>query len=332
MNINLQNPGEPFVSVIIPVLTNADGLRRCLKPLNQQSYAKDKYEILVVDNGSTDNIDDVVNAFSQAKLLSEVYPSQAAARNTGLLAAKGEIVALTDSDCIPALNWIENGIGKLVHAPECDYVGGKISIFFRDPHKPTACELYESLFAFPQEKYIREIRYSTTANLFARMSVFNDVGLFNPASYTGSDEEWGKKVYARGYKQFYAENAEIRHPARRSWKQLSSKQARIRVARYKKSLQKKPLTTIWRRFLWVIKSPLLSRLHTQIRITCSDTRLSGFRQRLSVASILCMRVCFDYLIRFSVVSGIHVEDDYEMLRGRSHTDLLHEDTHEKTIK
>ncbi|MCH2176689.1 MAG: hypothetical protein MK193_13270 [Lentisphaeria bacterium] len=50
--------------------------------------------------------------------------------------------------------------------------------------------------------------------MFTLKSVFQEIGLFNKNSYTGSDEEWGKEVYAQGFKQVYAENVKIFHPAR----------------------------------------------------------------------------------------------------------------------
>jgi len=329
--MDLPKPSRPFVSVIIPVLNNAAGLAKCLEALARQEYPSDKYEILVVDNGSSDNVEDVVEAHSRAIMLFEDYPSQAAARNRGILAAKGGILAFTDSDCIPERNWIEKGTEMLIDVPGCEYVGGKISLFFQDPRKPTACELFEFLFAFPQEAYIREKGYSTTANLFACKSLFHAVGLFKRKSCTGSDEEWGKEVHARGYRQLYAEGAVIRHPARRTWKDLSRKQARIRLSRYRKALKESPPVTIRQRLLWGMQSPLLSQFPDQIRTACSDTKLAGIRQRLGVGSILLMRVAFDYYLRFSVISGIHVDDDYGLLRGRGNDDLMHRDSRKKTL-
>lgn len=310
-------PGtRPFVSVIIPVLNNAAGLAKCLEALARQEYPRERYEVLVVDNGSSDDVEEVVRAHRGARMLLEDHPSQAAARNMGVLAAKGEILAFTDSDCIPERSWIEKGSAMLTDEPGCEYVGGKISVFFRDPQEPRACELFESLFAFPQDAYIREKGFGATANLFARRSLFDAVGLFERDSYTGSDEEWGKKVRARGYRQLYAEDAAVRHPARRTWRDLSLKQARIRVSRYRKVLRGRPPATVSRRLLWIMQSPVLKQLPDQLRTACSDERLVGARKRLGVGSILLRRAAFDLYLRYSVLAGIHVDDDYGLLRAQ----------------
>ncbi|MCJ8328721.1 MAG: glycosyltransferase [Lentisphaeria bacterium] len=308
------NPEKPFVTVVIPVLNNALGIIKCLNALDLQSYPKDAYEVLVIDNGSKDNIQEVTKGYSQTRLLFEDYPSQAAARNKGIINAKGDIIAFTDSDCIPALDWLEKGVDQLLRIPDCKYLGGKITVFFQKPEKPTACELYEYIYAFPQKKYIEEQRFSTTANLFTRKSLFNDVGLFKKSSYTGSDNEWGNEVYSKGYQQVYADDVQILHPARHNWRQLSLKQARIRLSRYRKAIQKKPLSSIRTRLRWIIKTPHLRKFYSQTLDILANQNLVGIMQRVSVIYILLRRLYFDFVIRFSVVYGIDLKHDYKLLR------------------
>src|SRR5262245_46024865 len=103
----------PFVSVIIPVYNNPDGLRRCLHALEAQTYPKSRYEIIVVDNGSDTPPADMVRAFDRVTLLEEAVPSSYAARNRGLAQARGEVIAFTDSDCIPAPDWLAHGVANL---------------------------------------------------------------------------------------------------------------------------------------------------------------------------------------------------------------------------
>ena len=194
---------------------------------------------------------------------------------------------------------------------------GKITLFFRNPQKPTACELYESAFAFPQKSYIEEKKYSTTANLFTRRSIFDETSLFKRDSYTGSDEEWGNEVHAKGFRQVYADDVEILHPARHTWQQLSLKQARIRLSRYRKARQAKRRSTPWQRLRWLVGSPLLHRLLPQVVNTCSDQRLTGVKQRMSVIYILFRRLCFDYVIRCSVLCGVDLKHDYALLREQA---------------
>ncbi|MBO1348747.1 MAG: glycosyltransferase family 2 protein [Hormoscilla sp. GUM202] len=110
-----------LVSVIIPVYNDAEPLRTCLECLENQTYPKESYEVIVVDNASQSDTASVVNEFSQAMITYEKKPGSYAARNKGISVAKGEIIAFTDADCIPAADWIEKGVEKEV----AQYVGGE---------------------------------------------------------------------------------------------------------------------------------------------------------------------------------------------------------------
>ena len=102
-----QQPSEGIaVSVIIPVLNDAPRLRTCLDALESQTFDL-PFEVLVVNNGSSDDPASVLRAFPAARLLHEQQRSSYAARNTGVRQARGEVLAFTDSDCIPAEDWLE---------------------------------------------------------------------------------------------------------------------------------------------------------------------------------------------------------------------------------
>ncbi len=229
---------NPFVSVIIPVLNDSERLQTCLNALENQTYPKSMYEIIVVDNGSDENIESLVNQYSQVTLYFESKRGSYAARNKGLSKAKGDIIAFTDSDCIPASDWIEKGVVNLLSVLNCGLVGGKINIFFRNPDKPTAVELFESVMAF-QQKYYAEIRgYGATANVFTFSSVFDHVGNFNEKLKSGGDYEWGQRVVSSGYKLVYSEDTCVVHPARHSLKELYKKHIRVISGNYDLILSK----------------------------------------------------------------------------------------------
>ena len=92
----------PFVSVVIPVHRNPDGLRLCLDALQRQTYPDSHFEVVVVDNGGNEDLGPMVSEYSNARLCYEEVPSSYAARNTGARHARGSVFAFTDSDCIPA--------------------------------------------------------------------------------------------------------------------------------------------------------------------------------------------------------------------------------------
>jgi len=103
----MSKTSTPFVSVIIPVYNDPERLKTCLQALEEQTYPQSSYEVIVVDNGSDESIEPIVTEFNQAKAGYEPHPGSYAARNKGLSLARGEVIAFTDADCIPALDWIE---------------------------------------------------------------------------------------------------------------------------------------------------------------------------------------------------------------------------------
>ena len=216
-----------FVSVIIPVFNDADRLKTCLQALEHQTYPKHLYEVIVVDNASQVDLKSVVSQFSKAKYLYEGQQGSYAARNKGISIAQGEVFAFTDSDCIPAPDWIENGVAALLNDPNCGIVGGQIKLFFKNPQKLTAVELYESLTAFPQKRHIERNNFTPTANLFTFKSIFDEVGTFNQNLKSNGDREWCQLVHRHGYSINYDENTVIRHPARFSFKQIYQRYLRM---------------------------------------------------------------------------------------------------------
>jgi glycosyltransferase involved in cell wall biosynthesis len=99
-----------MISVIIPAYNAEKLILKCLKALENQTVLRTEYEILVVDDGSTDNTAEIVKSFEEIRLIQQKNQGPAAARNNGARQANGNIILFTDSDCIPAKNWIEEMI------------------------------------------------------------------------------------------------------------------------------------------------------------------------------------------------------------------------------
>lgn len=221
----------PLVSVIVPVYNDLESLKKCIQALEYQTYCKDYYEIIIVDNNSEENLEPIVSQFPNIRYIKELQRGSYAARNTGISIAKGEILGFTDADCIPAYNWIEQGILSLKNS-EFDIIAGYIDIFYRQPNTPTAVEFYEKITAFQQDKNVKYNRYGATANLFTKKAVFDRIGYFNPTLISGGDKEWGQRAYASGYSIGYCPNTIVRHPARFSLNQLSSKIQRVTTGQH----------------------------------------------------------------------------------------------------
>ncbi len=267
-----------FTSVIIPVFNDSKGLRKCLKALQNQTYPEELFETIVVDNNSDQDIKTVVDQFDKIIFAHETYPTSYAARNKGIFLAKGEVLAFTDADCIPAPDWIEKGVKNLFSIPGCGMVGGKVNLLFRNPNKPTTIELYESIMHFRQKEFVEKYKFSPTCNLFTYKHVFKKVGLFNATLKSCGDLEWGCRVYSVGYKQVYTDEACIVHPARSSFTKLCKRIIRIAGGEHSIAATKKFSFTI------IVKN-LVTRVllfFRDIFIICFDKRLKEGKQRVKV--------------------------------------------------
>lgn len=276
-----------FVSVIIPVFNDELRLITCLEALASQTYDSDQYEVVVVDNVSQPPISDaLIQRFSAFNFIREDRSGSYAARNTGIRASKGNIIAFTDSDCIPDSHWIENGVRALSSSKQCGLVGGEIHTFYQSESSPTIVELYEKHSAFPQKKYIEKNKFSVTANLFTYRIILEEVGYFDEDLRSGGDQEWGKRVYSAGYSLIYAEDVIIRHPARASIQELKQKVVRqtsglLDIDQIKKGSNQFRYSTYLNWLAYVLPSP---------RITLSiirDQEISaGDRMRVLGVSLL----------------------------------------------
>jgi len=111
-------PRAPFVSVIVCSYNGGRTLATCLDSLGKLNYPD--YEIILVDDGSTDDTRDIAEQFPHVRYIYQENHGLSHARNTGAAAAKGEVFAYTDSDCMADVDWLYYLIGTLLSG---DYAG-----------------------------------------------------------------------------------------------------------------------------------------------------------------------------------------------------------------
>ncbi|MCW5558253.1 MAG: glycosyltransferase [Verrucomicrobiae bacterium] len=108
-------PSAPRVSVVIASYNGAATLRTCLQSLEHLHYPD--YEVILVDDGSTDATRQIVEEFPSVRYFRHaVNQGLSVARNTGIAAASGEIIAFTDSDCRADEDWLYYLIGDLLNS------------------------------------------------------------------------------------------------------------------------------------------------------------------------------------------------------------------------
>ncbi len=218
---------SPRVSVIIPHYDDLPSLNACLDALALQTFAE-RFEIIVADNRSPCGLA-AVEAVSQGRARVIDAPERGAgpARNAGVAASRGRLLAFTDCDCVPAPGWLEAGVAALA---AYDVVGGAVSVSVGDERAMSGAEAFERVFAFDNRRYVKEERFSVTANLFCARQVFDLVGPFRAG--VSEDIDWCHRAVAGGHTLGYAPRAIVAHPARRDWPQLQRKWRRITVERH----------------------------------------------------------------------------------------------------
>ena len=273
----------PFVSVVIPVFNDPEGLARCLEALDRQTYPRERYECVVVDNGSDEPLNpaSVVSRYRWARLAAERKPGSYAARNRGIRLAKGEIIAFTDADCIPDQRWLEAGVRCFQEEPSLAALAGGIEVVVLHAGPRSAVEIYEQAVAFEPEKLLRTQNYGVTANLFAPRSVFDKVGWFSEDLKSGGDLEWGQRVHALGLPQRFAGDVRVAHPPRSTAADLRRKTVRVVGGKYDRYVRVRPsplsrlaffLAMVGRRLAEI---PLALPYHLFV-----DRRVRGFHNRV----------------------------------------------------
>ena len=218
-------------SVIIPVYNNPHGLKKVLASLVEQDFPKDQYEIIVADNRSTDESLDIVHEYAENYpnlvkcVIEDEIQSSYAARNKGIEMAKGEVIAFTDSDCIPAVDWLTQGYNSLIGS-EVSMVAGKIEFTFKDS-KPNIWEYFDAAGKLNQKAYVDDAGFGATANLFVRKRNFYKYGLFLSELQSGGDYEFGRRLTQSGEVLLFTKSALVYHPARPGFRSKLAKSKRI---------------------------------------------------------------------------------------------------------
>lgn len=198
-------------SVIVPTYNDWKRLGKCLRALRKQTLPQDNYEIIVVNNSQSEKIPRDFKLPEGVQLLHEPQPGSYVARNKGASVAKGDLLAYTDSDCIPDKNWLVNA-EEHFNQSNCDLLGGRVEIF-EAQNSGKYGYIYERYTAFPQHYHVPNGR-GVTANLFVKKSVFEKVNGFNARMKSGGDWEFTLKCTERGYDMIYGDNVLVLHPAR----------------------------------------------------------------------------------------------------------------------
>lgn len=227
-NLEMENQDE--VSVIIPVYNDPDGLHTTIDSLLKQSYSRDLFEILIIDNGSDDTTWDQVKSYSEEypKLIDsfrEATGGSYRARNRGIAEADGDFLAFIDSDMTVDDNWIELVV-QTMNVRDCYYLGCAVEVYIPENSR-NIVSLYDHIFGLPVREYLKYVHFAPTCSLVVISDIFEEIGRFDSRLVSGADHEFGVRVFEKGYEQYFASDITMYHPARTSVADICRKNIRI---------------------------------------------------------------------------------------------------------
>ena len=206
----------PFCSVIVPTRGRPDQLRDCLESLAQLEHPRERYEVIVVDDGGSLVPATYVDAFSERldlMMLSQRRSGPAAARNAGAAKARGQLLAFTDDDCLPDRPWLAQLVAAFEENPQTGVGGHTVNSLTDNPYA-AASQLVIDVGYGHHNVRGGDARFLTTNNLAVPAAGFRDVGGFDVRFRTSEDRDFCARWVAHGLRLAYVPDAIVRHAHR----------------------------------------------------------------------------------------------------------------------
>lgn len=218
---------SPYLSIIIPVYDDKEGLRQTLISLEKQK-GEHPFEVIIADNGSSDGTWELAQEYSQKRehffaIQESEIQSSYGARNRGLTLVRGEVIAFIDANMTVESTYVEK-VAHRFQNTSVDYLANKVVV---PETKESLSGLFNSLTGFPVDRYLARGHYAPTCCLVVRQSLFGLIGTFDHRLESGGDMEFGQRAFLAGLNQEFAEEIVMTHPPRKKLGSLIKKEKRI---------------------------------------------------------------------------------------------------------
>jgi len=200
------------VSVVVPTHARPESLGRCIAALARLDYPRRLLEVVVVDDGSPRPVSLEAPARLALQVIRQQRSGPGAARNTGVAAASGAVIAFVDDDCEPEPEWVDRLVRRLEDEPGTVLGGRVVNALTDNPYSEASQALVSYLYRSYGARESARI-FFTTNNLALRREAFLAVGGFDPAfrRAAGEDREFCARCLRAGYRLAYAPDAVVRH-------------------------------------------------------------------------------------------------------------------------
>jgi glycosyltransferase involved in cell wall biosynthesis len=200
---------QHHVSVVVPTYNGAKRISACIEALLKQ-HTINWFEIIVVDDGSTDETPEVVKTYPSVKLIHQSQAGPAVARNNGARNACGSIILFTDDDCVPLNDWID----KMTEPFDDPEVAGVKGVYLTEQKQMISRFVQQEY----EEKYERlskldRINLVDTYSAGFRRDIFLQTGGYDEtfAFPSVEDRDFSFKLWTLGYKMVFAPSAKVYH-------------------------------------------------------------------------------------------------------------------------
>ena len=207
---------EPHVSIIVPVYNRAHEIGACLESLLSLDYPASRREIIVVDDASRDHTAAVVKRYDVRLIIQPRNLGQSAARNTGVQASRGKMIAFIDSDCIADSRWLRDLL-PYFHDPRLALVGGSVDSFFAESRLDRYEEVHSPLNMGSRlvvGKGKHSVFYVPTCNMLVQKNIFIRAGGLDERLRVGEDVDLCWRLMSMGHRLMYVPKGNVKHKHR----------------------------------------------------------------------------------------------------------------------
>lgn len=205
---------SPFFSIVIPTYNRPERLKNCLQAIAQLDYPSDRFEVIVVDDGSKLTLDTVVKPLQSQMnltLLRQENAGPAAARNRGAAKAQGEFLAFTDDDCQPTADWLTQFATAFATTPQAMLGGKTINALADNPFSVASQKLIDYLYDYynpakGKDAFFASNNIAMPTNNFRTLNGFDISFPLAAAEDRDFCDRW-----SRAYPMVYIPAAKIKH-------------------------------------------------------------------------------------------------------------------------
>ncbi len=212
---------DPIISIVVPAYNEEENIVNLLHSLKKQNLSQ-KYEIIIVDNKSTDNTIQIIKQYKikyQMDNLKVISSSGklGKVRNTGVAKSKGKWIIFIDADEIAGKNWLKNLMEKI---NDYDILIGSVNV---SNAKKNSITKFFDLYHKEVRKNLKKnknIKMAGTGNLLVNRKIFDNGIMFDNNFPTSEDGDFTYRAFKKGYKFGYVDDAKIYHKLPQTMRQL----------------------------------------------------------------------------------------------------------------